>query len=198
MRSVPTSQPLIVSPEITLHGAQVSDAPALYQLIDSGRLYLREWLPFIDFSQSASDTELYLRSVTSPGNLQDQVYTIRFQGEVAGIIGYKTIDRVNRKLEIGYWLGEGFQKKGIMIRSCTALIAQAFEQMRMNRIQIKVGVGNSKSSRIPQRLGFRLEGIERDGEWLQGRFIDLEVYSLLKREWLENEATLGFGGNDQS
>lgn len=198
MRSAPTSQPLIVSPEITLQEAQVSDATALYQLIDSGRLYLREWLPFIDFSQSAADTELYLRSVTTPGNLQDQVYTIRFQGKVAGIIGYKTIDRMNRKLEIGYWLGEGFQKKGIMIRCCAALIAQAFEQMRMNRIQIKVGVGNHKSNRIPQQLGFKQEGIERDGEWLQGRFIDLEVYSLLKREWLENEASPGFGGNDRS
>ncbi|MDO6389853.1 GNAT family protein [Pontibacter sp. BT731] len=198
MRSASIPQPLTVTPDITLQEAQVSDAAALFQLIDSGRLYLREWLPFIDFSQSAADTKLYLRSVTTPGNLQDQVYTIRFQGKVAGIIGYKTIDRVNSKLEIGYWLGEGFQKKGIMIRSCAALIAQAFEQMSMNRIQIKVGVGNSKSSRIPQQLGFKLEGIERDGEWLQGRFIDLEVYSLLKREWLENEASAAPGENGQA
>jgi ribosomal-protein-serine acetyltransferase len=198
MRSASIPQALTVTPDITLQEAQVSDAAALYQLIDSGRLYLREWLPFIDFSQSAADTELYLRSVTTPGNLQDQVYTIRFQGKVAGIIGYKTIDRVNSKLEIGYWLGEGFQKKGIMIRSCTALIAQAFGQMRMNRIQIKVGVGNSKSNRIPQQLGFKLEGIERDGEWLQGRFIDLKVYSLLKWEWLEKEANPGPGENGQS
>ncbi|MBX0333175.1 GNAT family N-acetyltransferase [Pontibacter sp. HSC-14F20] len=198
MRSAPATHPLIVASGISLYEAQVSDAPALYQLIDKGRLYLREWLPFIDNSFSASDTTLFLRSVTAPGNFQDQVYIIRFQDEVAGIIGYKTIDRVNCKLEIGYWLGEEFQKKGIMIRSCSALIAQAFEQMGMNRIQIKVGVGNSKSSHIPQRLGFKLEGIERAGEWLQGRFIDLEVYSLLKREWLEKETNPDRGENDRS
>ncbi|PVY41695.1 GNAT family N-acetyltransferase [Pontibacter virosus] len=198
MRSAPTAQPLIVAPGITLHEAQVSDASALYQLIDSGRPYLREWLPFIDFSQSATDTELYLRSVTTPGNLQDQVYTIRFQNRVAGIIGYKTIDRLNSKLEIGYWLGEEFQRKGIMIRCCAALITQAFEQLSMNRIQIKVGVGNSKSSRIPQQLGFKLEGIERDGEWLQGRFIDLEVYSLLKREWSESPPNFDPGESGRS
>ena len=198
MKSAPTPQELTVAPDITLHEAQLSDAADLYQLIDSGRLYLREWLPFIDFSQSASDTELYLRSVTAPGNLQDKVYIIRYEGQVAGIIGYKTIDRVNCKLEIGYWLGQQFQGKAIMVRSCQALISHAFEHMRMNRIQIKVGVGNTKSSRIPQRLGFKLEGIERAGEWLRGQFIDLEVYSQLKQEWLEHKPTSDSGGNDQA
>lgn len=183
MKSTTTSPPIIVSPELELHEAQVSDAEALYQLIDKHRLYMREWLPFVDHRMSAADTELYLRTVTAPDNMQDQVYTIRYQGQVIGVIGYKTIDRVNSKLEIGYWLGENYQGKGIMARSCEALIRQAFEQMHMNRIQIKVGVGNHKSSRIPQRLGFKLEGIERDGEWLRGRFIDLEIYSMLKREW---------------
>ncbi|PKV66324.1 GNAT family N-acetyltransferase [Pontibacter ramchanderi] len=198
MKTAAAPKQLTVAPDINLHEAQVSDAAALYQLIDSGRLYLREWLPFIDFSQSASDTELYLRSVTAPGNLQDKVYIIRYQEQVAGIIGYKTIDRVNCKLEIGYWLGESFQGKAIMVRSCQALIKHAFEYMRMNRIQIKVGVGNTKSSRIPQRLGFQLEGIERAGEWLRGQFIDLEVYSLLKQEWLEQKPTSGPGGNDRA
>lgn len=187
MKSSSISQPLHVSPYLTLSEAQVGDAPALYQLIDSGRLYLREWLPFIDNSFSASDTTLFLRSVTAIGNMQEQVYTIRYEGDVAGIIGYKAIDRVNSKLEIGYWLGEQFQGKGIMTKSCYALLKQAFEQMHMNRIQIKVGVGNKKSNRIPQRLGFKMEGVERDGEWLRGRFIDLEVYSLLKREWQERK-----------
>lgn len=198
MKSAPTPPELTVTPNITLHEARVSDAAALFQLIDSGRLYLREWLPFIDFSQSVSDTELYLRTVTAPGNLQDKVYIIRFQDQVAGIIGYKTIDRVNCKLEIGYWLGESFQGKAIMVRSCQALINYAFEHMRMNRIQIKVGVGNTKSNRIPKRLGFELEGIERAGEWLRGQFIDLEVYSLLKQEWLEQKSTSDSGQNAQA
>ncbi|WP_299703727.1 GNAT family protein [uncultured Pontibacter sp.] len=198
MKATAIPPSITVGPDLTLTEAQVSDANALYQLIDSGRLYLREWLPFIDFSHSATDTELYLRTVSAPGNLQDKVYVIRYQQKVAGIIGYKTIDRVNSKLEIGYWLGEEFQGKAIMVRSCEALIKHAFEHMRMNRIQIKVGVGNRKSSRIPQRVGFKLEGIQRDGEWLRGKFIDLEVYSLLKREWQENRSSSDRDGSGHS
>jgi ribosomal-protein-serine acetyltransferase len=36
---------------------------------------------------------------------------------------------------------------------------------------------------IPKRIGFKFEGIERCGEKHDNRFIDLEVYSLLRKEW---------------
>jgi len=50
----------------------------------------------------------------------------------------------------------------------------------LHRIQIKCGTGNIRSKKIPQRLHFQLEGIERDGELLSGeQFTDLETYSLL-------------------
>ena len=55
--------------------------------------------------------------------------------------------------------------------------------MGANRIEIKCGVGNDRSRHVPQRLDFTFEGIERDGELVNGQFIDIEVYSLLKREW---------------
>ncbi|MHC2993218.1 GCN5 family acetyltransferase [Pontibacter sp. HJ8] len=188
MKSATATPAIPIASDLALYEAKEADAAAIYNLINSSRLYLREWLPFIDYSYSVADTEMFLRSVTAPGNMQDKVYTIRYQDQVAGIIGFKTIDRINSKLEIGYWQGEAYQGKGIMIRSCEALLTYAFEHMHMNRIQIKVGIGNAKSSAIPKKLGFSLEGIERDGEWIRDKFIDLEVYSLLKREWEKQKA----------
>ncbi|MDX5422984.1 MAG: GNAT family N-acetyltransferase [Hymenobacteraceae bacterium] len=174
---------LPIDTDLYLREAAVTDAAALYQLIDASRKYLREWLPFIDHSHGVSDTEQYLRVVTSPGNISDKVFVILYQKETAGIIGYKGIDRLNNKVEIGYWLGEGFQKKDIMRRACHTLLRYAFEKMSMNRIQINVGVGNSRSSNIPKKLGFTLEGIQRDGELLNGSYHNLEVYSLLRKDW---------------
>jgi ribosomal-protein-serine acetyltransferase len=62
--------------------------------------------------------------------------------------------------------------------------------MGMNRVQIKVGVKNKKSAAVPKRLNFTFEGIERDGEYLNGVYIDLEVYSVLKRDW--NKTKTGY------
>lgn len=181
-----SSAPLLQLPvdeDLYLRRATAADAQDLYFIIDRDRPYLREWLPFIDFTQDPSDTEAYLKFVSASNNTSDLVFVIVHEREVCGLIGYKRIDRLNKKLEIGYWLAEHKQGKGIMRRSCQTLLAYAFEKLRMNRIEIRVGVDNQRSSNIPRQLGFTLEGVERDGEFLNDHYHDLEVYSLLRSEY---------------
>ncbi len=70
-----------------------------------------------------------------------------------------------------------------MTKSVNELCNFAFTKLQINRIQIKCAVGNTPSKNIPKRLGFKLEGVERDGELLTGNvFTDLEVYSKLKND----------------
>ncbi|WP_439881806.1 GNAT family N-acetyltransferase [Pontibacter sp. MBLB2868] len=171
-----------VAQYLLLREIAVTDAPAIFNLIDSNRTYLREWLPFVDYTLAVSDTESYIKSAQA--SYSDLVFVIIYQQKHVGVIGYKGIDLINQKLEIGYWLAERQQGKGIVTRCCKALIRYAFEQMKMNRVQLKVALDNQKSKKIPLRLGFKTEGIERDGELSSnGEYHDLEVYSLLKREW---------------
>ncbi|AKD03783.1 GNAT family protein [Pontibacter korlensis] len=181
-----TTAPLLqlpVATDLYLRRATPADAAALYYIIDRDRPYLRRWLPFIDYSQDVADTEAYLKYVTAPTNTSDMVFVIVHEQEVCGLIGYKGIDKLNKKVEIGYWLAEGMQGKGIMRRSCQTLLSYAFEKLRMNRVEIRVGVGNDRSSNIPKKLGFTLEGVQRHGEILNGHFHDLEIYSLLRSEF---------------
>lgn len=50
----------------------------------------------------------------------------------------------------------------------------------------RCAAGNAPSNAIPRRLGFTLEGVEREGELMaDGQYVDLNVYSILKRE-IEN------------
>lgn len=181
----PSATPLHlpVGEDLYLRQASPLDASALYELIDTQRSYLRKWLPFVDLSTSVSATELYLQSVTAPGNTKDFLFIMVYQEAVAGLISFKEIDNFNKKLEIGYWLSENLQGKGIVQRSCKILLKYAFEEMKMNRIQVKVGVGNLKSSNIPKKLNFHFEGVQREAEYLNGSFHNLEVYSLIKKEW---------------
>ncbi|OKL39664.1 GNAT family N-acetyltransferase [Pontibacter flavimaris] len=174
---------LPVAPDLYLRRATTADAPALYYIIDRDRPYLRQWLPFIDFSQEVGDTEAYLKYVSAPGNTSDLIFVIVHAQKVCGLIGFKGIDKLNRKLEIGYWLAEDKQGKGIMRRACQTLLDYAFGKLRMNRVEIRVGVGNARSSNIPRKLGFTLEGVQRHGEFLNDHFHDLEVYSLLRSEY---------------
>lgn len=172
-----------INNQLRLRQIDLSDAREMFDTIERDRDYLRKWLPFVDWTRSVGDSELFINSLRSRTlNPSDLVFTIRYEGKFAGLIGFKNTDKVNRKSELGYWLSESFQKKGIMTLSVKALVDYAFVQLGINRIQIRCATGNTPSKRIPQRLGFTLEGIERDGEILSdGSFADLEIYSLVKR-----------------
>jgi ribosomal-protein-serine acetyltransferase len=105
-------------------------------------------------------------------------------------VGHHYLDRPNRSTQLGYWLGEEFQGRGIMTRAVRALIELTFNTWRLNRIEIRCATGNQPSCRLAERLGACLEGTARDAEWLYDRFVDHRVYSILAREWKELQKLL--------
>jgi ribosomal-protein-serine acetyltransferase len=70
-----------------------------------------------------------------------------------------------------------------MTRCCRILFDYLFNEVGLNRIQINCNIENAKSRAIPERLGFRLEGIHRQVEWLNNEFRDWAVYAMLAEEW---------------
>lgn len=181
-------QELIVNDLIRLEPLRYGHAFQIFQAIDTNRKFLSPWLPFVLQTQSQEDTEHFVRTIIGDRNKTgDEVFSIFYRQNFAGLIGMKDTDQANRKTEIGYWLMESMTGRGIMTRSVKALIEYLFLVSNFNRIQLKCGVGNLASSAIPKRLGFQFEGVEREGERHQKHYIDLEIYSLLRKEFLENQ-----------
>jgi ribosomal-protein-serine acetyltransferase len=177
-------QSIVVSNEILLERIQTNDAATIFHAIDQNRSHLGTWLPFVDFTREVKDSGAFIQTVISHReDTRNEVYTIWFKGEFAGLIGFHNTDRVNEKTEIGYWLINEMTGKGIISKACTVLIRLAFEMMGMNRITIKCAVGNNPSEKVASRLGFTFEGIERNGERHHDTFFDLKVFSFLKSEF---------------
>ncbi|CAH0117918.1 MULTISPECIES: GNAT family N-acetyltransferase [unclassified Paenibacillus] len=159
-------------------------APELFQLTERNRDYLREWLPWVDITRSEEDSKQFISMVLEQF-AQNRGFQcgIFYEGRLAGCIGFHRIDWTNRKTSIGYWLDEQAQGKGIMADSCRRLLDYAFEELNLNRVEIRAGVGNAKSRAIPERLGFQLEGVCRQEEWVNDRFVDHAVYAMLADDW---------------
>jgi ribosomal-protein-serine acetyltransferase len=175
---------ITINNELELRRLEHSDAKDIFMTINTQREYLGKWLPFVEFTREISDTEMFVHSVVNASEERfEYVFVIRKCNEFVGLIGFKDTDKQNKKTEIGYWLSEKYQKQGIVTKSVNKLCDFAFNQEGINRIQIKCAVGNIPSKNIPIKLGFKLEGIERQGELLTGGyFTDLEIYSKLKSD----------------
>ena len=173
-----------VDQELELHIFHEKDAATLFAITDQNRTYLRPWLSWVDRTQGVEDSLAFIRdNLLRYAENRGFSCGIWYLGQLVGTIGYHDIDWSDRKVEIGYWLIEAMQGKGIMTRVCRSMVLYAFETLRLNKIEIHCATGNTRSCAIPQRLGFTLEGVIRQGEWLYDHFVDLNVYGILASEW---------------
>lgn len=155
----------------------------IFDIVDKNRNHLREWLPFVDRMQTIEFAENFVKGTMQRNKEGNEfAFVIIENDKVIGRIGVYKIDGQNKIGEIGYWLAENFQGKGIITKSCKALIDFCFSDLQLNRIEIKCGTENFKSKTIPEKLNFTREGVIREGELLYDKFIDLNLYSLLKTD----------------
>lgn len=158
-------------------------AQPIFDIVDKNRTHLRTWLPFVDRMQTVEFAQNFVKGTMQRNNDGNEfAFVIIANDKVIGRIGVYKIDSQNKIGEIGYWLTENLQGKGIVTRSCQAIINFCFSELLLNRIEIKCGTENFKSKTIPEKLNFTKEGIIREGEMLYDKFIDLNLYSLLKSD----------------
>ncbi|GGJ01626.1 50S ribosomal protein L7 serine acetyltransferase [Alicyclobacillus cellulosilyticus] len=159
-------------------------AGALFALTDACRNHLRPWLPWVDETRTVEDTKAFIRrSLQQFADNNGFQAGIWYRGELAGVIGFHYLDWTNRRTEIGYWLAEHLQGRGIMTMACREMVDIALRDYGLHRVEIRVAAENRKSRAIPERLGFVQEGVLRQAAWLYDRYVDVIVYSMLKRDW---------------
>jgi ribosomal-protein-serine acetyltransferase len=155
----------------------------IFDIVDKNRSFLRKWLPFVDRMQSVAFAENFVKGTIQRNKDGNEFAFVIIEKELlVGRIGVYKIDNQNKIGEIGYWLIENKQGKGIVTKACKEIIHFCFEELELNRIEIKCGTENFKSASIPQKLNFTKEGVLRQGELLYNNFIDLNFYSLLKTD----------------
>ena len=93
------------------------------------------------------------------------------------------LHRQNRRAEIGYALQRQHWGKGYMNEALEALLAFAFNDLGLNRLEADIDPRNEASKVCLERLGFVSEGFLRERWIVGGEVCDSELYGLLRREW---------------
>ena len=171
-------------PDLDLRLLEERHSSTMFSLVDRERESLREWFAWVDATKSEDDIVAFIRrSLEQFATNAGFAASIWEQERFAGTIGLHKVDWLNRRAEIGYWLGREFRGRGIATEACLAVTRHALAEMELNRVEVRCAVDNQRSKAIPRRLGFTYEGILRQAELLHGRYVDLEVYSMLRGEF---------------
>ena len=110
-------------------------------------------------------------------------YAITLQEDKAliGAVGL-TITPVDRRAELGYWLGVPYWNRGYMTEAAQALVGYGFTELGLNKITASHFARNPASGRVMQKLGMSQEGVLRQHVRKSGSFEDLVLYGLLAEE----------------
>ena len=168
----------------SLRQLEDGDAEELFELIDANRAHLASWMPFVSQTHTVADSLAFIRAARRQWEENRGVQLAIVQDErIVGVAGFHGIDWTRRSTSIGYWLAASQQGAGTMTTAVAAMLDHAFGPWDLARVEIRAGVMNRRSRAIPERLGFKEEGVLRAAERIGTRVIDHAVYVMTAREW---------------
>jgi RimJ/RimL family protein N-acetyltransferase len=179
---------LIETNRLYIKPCKPGDGEMLQKAINSSIKTLSEWMPFAQKEQTLEEIEAGIRESYAQFILRNDfrlhIYK-KDNGQLVGSTGFHRIDWKTGTVEIGYWGVSSHSGNGFITEAVKELTRFAFEHFAVNRVEIRCDELNLNSRRIPERLGYTLEGILRhhtlsaDGKELRNTC----VYSVLSDEW---------------
>ena len=113
-------------------------------------------------------------------------------GKPVGCTRYGNIDRVHRRVEIGWtWIAKPWQRTPVNTEAKYLLLRHTFETLGCIRVELKTDSLNEKSRAAILRIGAQQEGIFRNHMiTASGRIRHTVYFSIIDNEWPAVKARL--------
>jgi ribosomal-protein-serine acetyltransferase len=172
-----------VAEDLKLALLQPSFAKRYFAILQEEQAYLRRWMGWAHRAEKEEFfTEFIKNNLHEYAEGRAMTCAMLYRGELVGNISFNKIFHDLKKAEIGYWLSERYQKKGIVSRSLLRMIDLAFDELGLEKVQASVGVENLPSRGVCERLGFVQEGMITRAENIGGVIIDHVIYGFTKQK----------------
>ena len=85
---------------------------------------------------------------------------------------------------LGYILHPDYRGRGYTTEAVKLLVTHLFRTKDIVRVQAECSPENKASVRVLEKAGFTYEGLKRKAVFVQGRYLDGALYSVLREEWV--------------
>ena len=141
--------------------------------------------------RSLSESRAYLRYIIRQyreGMPSSWGIVLKATGHLVGTIGYMAYSEENSTVEIGYSLARHLWNHGLMTEALYAVLAFSFERMQIHRVEAQHDAANPASGQVMRKCGMQHEGRLRGRVYNKGRFVDVELYAMVREDWLRSHA----------
>jgi RimJ/RimL family protein N-acetyltransferase len=157
---------------------------------------LRRWVNDADIVCHLSDIFLYPHPLQASEQFLDEMLEGKSDSRgfviadpvTEAYIGQVNLDRIDWKNRVGFigivigdkeHLGKGYGTEAMKL-----LVRFSFMEMNLNRLELEVYDFNERACRTYQSCGFREEGRLRERQFKNGRYVDVIVMGMLRKDWM--------------
>lgn len=175
-------------PRVLLRPLDMRDAAAVWEAIEESRSHLEPWLPWVHALRSIEDERANIARIREHAALRADWTVGIFDRATGRYLGGSGLHRIRwdlRIFEIGYFIRASGEGKGYITETVQLLTRLAFDRLQAGRVEIYVDPRNVRSRRVPERLGFILEGtLRRFRAGVGGHPEDRHVFALIRDDYL--------------
>ncbi len=137
--------------------------------------------PYVEADASA----WYQRALSEPYG-----WCIEVGGRCIGHVRLHSVDEAHRRARYAIGIfdpsawGHGYGTLATRL-----VLRYAFEEMSLHRVDLRVLAYNRRAIACYRAAGFRQEGIEREAAWINGRWHDDVIMSILEQEFRAQDST---------
>ncbi len=156
-------------------------AQEIFAAIDAERARLQVYLPWVRHVKTVADEEVFIALSQQQWHERSHFgYAMLSQddGSYVGHCGFVNVVWEHHYAEVGYWVRSGFEGRGL-VTEAVAAVEQAAQTMGFHRLEIHCSTQNARSSGVPKRLGYVLEGVCREDFFSEGAYQDTAIYGKL-------------------
>ena len=177
-----TTFPELETPRLVLRELQPEDAEAAFEFYSDAEVVRYYDSPLTELEQARQEIANHRRRFEAGEAIRWGI-VVKGEGRVAGTCGYFARDTACRHATLSYVLAGRHWHQGLMTEALAAVIRFGFERYGLHRIEAYVAVPNRASLRLLHKLGFREEGRLRERFFVDGRFHDETMLSLLEGDF---------------
>ena len=175
--------PRLETPRLILRRLEMRDAPDLFDYSRDPQVAKHVlW----DAQTSVSEARAYVRYMLRryrAGEPASWGIEEKETGRVVGTIGYMWYQRDNNACEVGYSLARRRWNRGYMTEALAEVLRFSFEELGVHRVEAQLEVENAASGAVMRKCGMRKEGTLRGRLYNKGRYVDVDLYAMLREDY---------------
>ena len=103
------------------------------------------------------------------------------ESRIIGFIDLKNIDWSVPKTQIGFYIDEDYEGKGIISKAISKIIDYCFDEKGFEKLFMRIHPENLAAKKVAEKCSFELEGtIKKDYKTPSGKLVDLLYYGKVK------------------